>query len=575
MRSLINRFANSASAGFRSVLLITGTAGFLLGAIVFPNWQHAVEGAQITAGLVKYTSPSPFYWYQANLWTLSHQLPALLMWLGFTEKVLSIIISGLLGMISFQAIGLSALAFSGDVSLGIMMPFFIHFTRSVNFGVVYSIELMGSLATYGILGLGYVLLTLALISLKKNRPGYFMLGLAPSVHPSLGLFILAVVSGVILIDRFFGSRRFRVSWKFLCLGFFVSAISFIWHLEMAKILPDVHAREAAPYVDMFIRNWCGHRRPVPPEDPGYILHGAATAFMLAFLLLRRRSLSEECLFLTLSSVVSGILAVSGAFLTWLPAERLPLPLLALMPGRYLSLTIFLTPIFLLSVFSLDKADTKKQGVWVLLILSLYLLVRHQQVHPEWTVFVIILAGCALLTLELGRRSKHVFPARIFHGFGKFILLLAMLKVILISIFFMDTWRLEFYRDADGPFWKSVSKDSGMLLTTDDLAEVQLRSRRPVLLEVAAVDGLPYAPQSGPYMNAILNELYCADLLRSPTGEGSLVDYDQCVPLWGSRTREDWKRLALKYGFTQILTSSGWKVNLPIKAQNDKYTLYDL
>jgi hypothetical protein len=70
------------------VLLISGLMGFLLGAFANPTWQHAVEGAQVVAGLIDLKNPSPFLMYEAGLWTLSHQVLAASPWIKRTFSFL-------------------------------------------------------------------------------------------------------------------------------------------------------------------------------------------------------------------------------------------------------------------------------------------------------------------------------------------------------------------------------------------------------------------------------------------------------------------------------------------------------
>lgn len=558
------------------IMILSGLSGWLLGAFIYPCWQHAAEGAQVIAGTVKYTAPSPFYWYQSNLWTLMHQVPALFLRLGISEMTISLFLSGLMGMISFQAISLISYSITEEIDTALLMPFFIQFTRAVYFGVVYPIQLFGGNTTYGILGFGCAVFTLALLGLTKNRSGYFMLGLLPAMHPGIGIFTLLVVLGTAFFGKQFLGGRFQITWRWLLAGIGISGLSFLWHLASARNLPHVSFSEAEPYLDNFIRFWCGHRRPVPPEDPGFQLHVSAAAIFTVLFLYHRNKFTDAGLYWITVGMVSGLLAIPLAMVSWYPAEKLPIPLLSFMPGRYVNFDIFIYPIFLLNIFFLRRSDFKSQVCWLILIAGLYFLARHWQVHPDWMTGGLSCGG-AVWVILLFLRERPVRQAAFKIRFlGKILMAVALVKIIYISAFKMDAWRLEFYNSQDAAFWQSVSKDKGMLLTTDDLNQVQLRSRRPVLLEVAAVDGLPYAVESGPYMNQILKEFYCADLLHVPlSSEESFTNADQCVEIWKARTPEDWKFLAARYHFTQILTSPPWELQLPVKVRNEKYILYDL
>ena len=72
--------------------------------IGFPDWQVAVETAQVVGGLVPYPPDNVFYIYHTRLWTVLHQLLALGLRAGVSEITLSLIVSGVQGMLTFQAL---------------------------------------------------------------------------------------------------------------------------------------------------------------------------------------------------------------------------------------------------------------------------------------------------------------------------------------------------------------------------------------------------------------------------------------------------------------------------------------
>ena len=59
------------------VLVLSGLLGFWFGFVAYPTWQVAVEPAQVVAGLVSYPAGNPNYIYQSKLWTILHQVNAL------------------------------------------------------------------------------------------------------------------------------------------------------------------------------------------------------------------------------------------------------------------------------------------------------------------------------------------------------------------------------------------------------------------------------------------------------------------------------------------------------------------
>ena len=168
------------------MLIASGIGGFHAGMVTFPDWQVAVETAQVIAGIVRYPVDNPFYLYHLKLWTILHQICALLLQAGMSEIALSKIVSGLLGMVSFQAIALIVYALSRDALLAIGSAFLIAFTRTAEYGVNYPIYLMGTPHTYGAIGLSLIALVAGLTGAGWYRTAAFVLGIAPAVHPSLG-----------------------------------------------------------------------------------------------------------------------------------------------------------------------------------------------------------------------------------------------------------------------------------------------------------------------------------------------------------------------------------------------------
>ncbi len=168
------------------VLLLSGLLGFRVGMIGFPDWQVAVETAQVVAGLVTYPPDNIFYIYHTRLWTVLHQVLALALRAGVDEITLSLIISGVQGMLTFQALALFVYALSRDVLLAVGAAALIFFTRSAEYGTVYPLFLLGTEHTYGVIGLSTGVLVVALLGAGWYRTGALLLGIAPCIHPALG-----------------------------------------------------------------------------------------------------------------------------------------------------------------------------------------------------------------------------------------------------------------------------------------------------------------------------------------------------------------------------------------------------
>ena len=61
------------------VLAASGALGFRVGYIGFPTWHVVAQTAQVLAGFVIYPPDNPFYIYHTKLWTILHQIGAVLL----------------------------------------------------------------------------------------------------------------------------------------------------------------------------------------------------------------------------------------------------------------------------------------------------------------------------------------------------------------------------------------------------------------------------------------------------------------------------------------------------------------
>ena len=146
-----------------------------------------------------------------------------------------------------------------------------------------------------------------------------------------------------------------------------------------------------------------------------------------------------------------------------------------------------------------------------------------------------------------------------------------------------TWNLQRPRGfemadrTNDVLFRVLSEGRGLLLTGGDLHLVQLRSRRPVLLDGGGLDALPYAVESAPEMDRILREVYGVDLLNPPEEarfRGS-VPPEFTRTVWQSYTREQWQSLASRFGVRQVLTPGDWDLKLPVAVRNRTLTVYDI
>jgi hypothetical protein len=138
--------------------------------------------------------------------------------------------------------------------------------------------------------------------------------------------------------------------------------------------------------------------------------------------------------------------------------------------------------------------------------------------------------------------------------------------------------LDWITDAtNDAFLGRVAESEGVLLTAGNLSLVQLRTRRPVLLDGGGLDGLNYAPGTAAVMARIVREVY-GETLRAPSRAIQRERPSALLPnsgrvLWHGRSTDDWRRLADAFGFREILTPADWTLALPRVAGDADFALY--
>ena len=566
--------------------------GFRVGYVAFPTWHVAVQTAQVVAGLVHYPSDNPFYVYHTKLWTLLHQLTAPLLLAGLSEIQLSLFLSGLLGMLAFQALTLLVYAFSRNLLVSIGAAFLVFFSRAAEYGVVYPVLLMGTEHTYGSVGLSVFVLVLGLLASGSLRVGGLMLGGAPALHPSLGAWLWLTVAIAFVV----GGRKLRAALKpslaYVAAGAAVTAISLLVQLAFIYDVPDVDPERVRPYIGAFIAFWDGHRRPVDMRSPGVTLNAAALAVAAIWLLRRREELTAGAAVAATAVIVSASLSLIFITLTWVPPDRLPLWLLMLMPARLLNVAVMAFAPMLLGLAA-ARASGMAGALLVLGITAGLLFGRSSMLwdqlgrqHAPFDTLSALQIG-AVFTLLLGLLPPVRSDQRpLASGRGRlpYVRWASHVVVLAIAAYATSkTWSLRqrpaLYDRTNDTLYALAAQDATGLIATDGSFHLaQLVTRRPILINAGALDTLSYAPESALEMNRILLDVYGLDLLEPPAGivpgQGLIPD-DFNKPVWERYSREKWQEIRRTYNVTQVLTRATYELDLPVEAQVRGVRLYSI
>jgi hypothetical protein len=571
------------------VLLLSGILGFRVGMLGFPDWQVAVETAQVVAGLVPYPPDNIFYIYHTRLWTVLHQLLALGLRAGVSELTLSLIVSGVQGMLTFQALALFVYALSRDILLAVGAAALIFFTRAAEYGTVYPLFLLGTEHTYGVVGLSTGVLAVAMLGTGWYRAGALLLGMAPCVHPSLGSWTALVVSIAVLSDI----RKLRVElrpalpWFLAGCGVTIASLSI--HFSLAPGTPAGMARLSPEDLSAFIRLWDGHRAAVEIRSTGVQLNLTSAIIAFVWLRLFSSALPSPSRLLLRITVASSLLSVAMVPLSWIPPDRLPSALLVLMPGRYLNFGALTFVALLIGLLGSCRA------IWsrlVLLFLSCGLLLTsrsmlweflehhhnmqfHVNIRPLriiWLSAALLLAGAAWTSRGQGAKSRE--PSHSLHRSHLFLLSLVVLMTMRQH---GELSGAHFHDRTNDVFFADIARGPGVLLVAGDLHLIQLRTRRPVLLDTGGLDAVMYSLETGAPMQRMLRDIYGLELLHPPpdaVGAGRIPALSH-RDTWERYSPERWREIRRDFGVTQVLAYADWTLQLPVVSQSRRLLLYDI
>jgi|TARA_B100002003_G_C14137939_1_gene547345 hypothetical protein len=583
------------------VFLLSGFFGYCIAVINHATWQGDVTSAQVISGIVEYPPNNPLYIRQIKVWSLLNQFSAVLLYSGISEKTASIIVCGLLGGVSFQALALIVFAFSLNSILAVLSPFFIYFMNYVGYSIAYPIILMGTEFSHGIIGLSFILLLIALIGNGQYKLAGLFLGIAPAIHPSLGAFCVLAAGITFLWDYGNNRENLKKLFKYFLIGCLITAISLAYQLYLIRDLQNLDRLEAQKYLSSYIKYWDYHRQPIKLWSYGILTCIASLLLSIFALLYLKKELPQHSLFLLKLFIVSAILSIALGLTTLLPPEIIPSILLTLMPGRFQNLNNLVFVVLLIGILGNNNFKNfffHRIILFAFVICSLFLMIiaynldlpRYSKLFNQSKLLLPFAATICLTVISLTSNKLQWFlNSNTSRQFINSIHLITLIVFVFMGITAFSKfghtvlakyngWKVEkeTFRDwTNDPLYAEISKGKGLLLTAADITLVQLYTRRPVLFDGVWLDGFAYVPESGPELNKILRQVYGFDLLKPPPekyrNRGAIPKIHK--DLWEHRTLKQWRDIKKRYGVFDILTHSDWNLNLPIVIQNEKYMLY--
>jgi hypothetical protein len=559
----------------------------------FPQWHVAVETAQVIARLVTYPADNPFHIYHARLWTVLHEIVAALLRLGVSELTASKVLSGILGMVSLQALSMVVYAFSRDALFASGAALVIFLSRAAEFSGRYPISLMGTEHTYGAVGLSAMVLAAGLLGAGRYRLGGLLLGAMPAIHPSIGVWMFVIVAICLATDF----RRLRVLLRpalpWFIAGCILTFASLLLHLAVAPDVAPVDTSAAERYLPTLVKLWDGHRQPAYLNNRAVYLNFAAVPLAVTWLVFLSAKLPPVSVFLLRFVAVSGGLAIAFVFISWAPPETIPDFIQILMPLRLLNIVSMMFAAVLLGLVGAYRRTLIGQA-GMLVVLTLLLFGRGSLFWGampdamrsvfgglDLDLITVMIGGAIGATvfafidrrLEDGRPSHERRPAKLIAAIG----VARTAFVALVAVFALMSLRqtipraLKFRDRTHDPVFATAAAGDGLLLPAQGLRLIQLRTRRPVLLDTGGFDGLPYSLEAAPAMIRILRDVYAIDVLKPP--EESPFETNRRA--WERYSPERWQEIRRTYNITQVVTERTWRLDLPLVAETLEMRLYEI
>ncbi|MCK5000555.1 MAG: hypothetical protein KAS23_13515 [Anaerohalosphaera sp.] len=573
---------------FGNVILLSGIMGFCLG-LSNVTWQVSVETGQVLASLVNYPPDNPFYMYHLKAFTLVNHFSASLLHLGVSERAISFLISGMLGMVSFQGLALLIFAIGRNVKISLLGVLLVYLANYVGYGVVYPIWLLGRIHTYGILSLSLTVLIVALLGNNKNSSALFLLGLLPCVHASMGFWLIITICLSAVFQWDYVSNILRKHYRSFLLGFLISLALLCYQFYLMRQLPTIDPEIQKRYLDSFVKYWGSHRIKMfwgySGPDGSDRIYGLIFCFyglVTSFLGMKLFKAKDSLLFLFRLILVWGIASLVAGLITQLPPEKVPSFLLILMPGRYVNLSNLVLPACLIGCLVSEKCRDYELNCKLFVgFLILTFFARNEEVQVILFAIIILWLFCLAYNKSLNfDRNKFYAVKKNTLGYA------AMLAVFIPVYLAVNLPRERYFKKyiykgekladwTNDVFYAMISKREGLLVASHDSTLIQLKTRRPILADMTSVNFFTYAPESTVVFNNILLEVYSIDLLKEPPAEylHSQIPPDMYRQLWENRTVERWQEIRQEFGITDILT--GWTLDLPVIAQGEHGILYTI
>jgi hypothetical protein len=559
----LRQFRAAADRNGESLWLLLVLSG-ILGAVEglhTATWQHPVETAQVLLGMVSYDPSSLPYAYHVSLFSLLNYVASLFLAVTHSEAASSALLAALLGILAMQTIAIVIFLVVRNVYHAVVIAAALAAIKLFGAGISYPIFFMGTEHAYGRAGLLFDIYALAWLAFSRFRTGLFLCGLAVGVHPAWGLWLNLVLLLAALL-RYRETRALLVPANILAYaaGIALPLALFAWQKSHYPVTFAHVAADASSARDIFlnyVRYWDYHRQKF--DNLGVLATGffyALASLALSALHFRRGREAGDAgktLFF-LAVIVSTLLSIPLVFIpSWFDAAQFPEWFVALMPGRFINISIFLcTPLLFAALFGpgrdkiLSSPPAQLAG-----ILALFIVAKAQYGLRYAAALVLVSEGLLILRHALRRRLPDA------RSLGVPVIVLTFLSLL---------YPLHRHHAIEAAFGHGVIPlpVAGSILTTREDYMIQAQMRVSSL--TPHIDGYVYLadPAAKLALDRFTTDLFGVPIGAPPPGatlHQSVIATADFSKLWESRDCHEWEHLAAKYHFGLIVVPAALHLKL--------------
>ncbi|MEO5372750.1 MAG: hypothetical protein H7840_00565 [Alphaproteobacteria bacterium] len=516
-------------------------------------------------------------------------------------------LSVLQGVLYCQAMALLVFSLSGWTTAAVLAGLAFCWHVPFTIGTDYLIAVFEAPST-GIIALGLVLYATGLLAVGWWRGAGFVLGFLPAAHVMLGTWSLGVTAAAVLVTRkpsppLFGGRglgeggaealgmvpvappphplplplegeREWVSIWMLMQGAAAGALLglVLWAIKLWQANPDVVQPDPAPsiYLEAFLLFWDVHRNQVFNTDRAVVVVQAVLTLVALALHLRWSRPSPGARIACVSLIGGGAAAIAVYLLFHLLRPHLPSVVLVPLPNRLLNTPIAVTFAVTCGLL-LHRLPHPLAAVGLVVTASLALAGDALPGDALPGVLAGPVGGCLAAALGvLGVVAARRTPP--FRLPGRWDSMAAWLAGGVLATWIVVTGKPSNHQRANdivAPLFANVPTPIAISdERTQRIMTLGLMAP-PVLLDVGALDIIPYVPAIAPRVAVIMRDVYAIDYFNPPEelygraviaigqgGYGAALRRE-----WEERSPDQWRALAIRHGFRSVACPGDWTLQL--------------